>query len=90
MFVDLDAAGLVGRSGYLLPMTALDPGNNDQQFYVWKVTEGRAQKVEIQVAQIHTEGVLVSEGLSQGDQIIVSSLAKLRNGLSVTTQSQEQ
>ncbi|MEE1673203.1 efflux RND transporter periplasmic adaptor subunit [Agarivorans aestuarii] len=90
MFVDLEAAGLVGRSGYLLPMTALEAGNNNQQFYVWKVIEGLAQKVEVQVAQIHTEGVLVSEGLSQGDQIIVSSLAKLRNGLSVTTNSQEQ
>jgi RND family efflux transporter MFP subunit len=90
MFVDLEAAGLVGRSGYLLPMTALEAGNSNQQFYVWKVIEGLAQKVEVQVAQIHTDGVLVSEGLSQGDEIIVSSLAKLRNGLSVTTNSQEQ
>ncbi|MDO6685197.1 MULTISPECIES: efflux RND transporter periplasmic adaptor subunit [unclassified Agarivorans] len=90
MFVDLDAAGLVGKSGYLLPMTAIDPGSSDQQFYVWKVIEGLAQKVEVQVAQIHTEGVLVSEGLAQGDQIIVSSLARLRNGRAVNSNLQEQ
>ncbi|USD64019.1 efflux RND transporter periplasmic adaptor subunit [Vibrio sp. SCSIO 43136] len=78
--VDMKAAGLGTNAGYLLPMTVLQAGTTDGEFYVWKWQEGKAVRVPVGVDQVTGNGVLISTGVEQGDELVSSSLKKLREG----------
>ncbi len=77
--VDLVAAGLGVLRGYQVPMTALDAGNKGGEFFVWKVTEGKVNKVPVDIVQVNSEGAIVTNGVKNGDVIVNSNLRKLRD-----------
>jgi len=77
--VDMVAAGLGVIQGYQIPMTAIDPGNKEGEFYIWKVTNGVVNRVPVDIVKINSMGALVSKGIKAGDKIVNSGLRKLRD-----------
>lgn len=81
--VDMMKAGLSTVQGYQLPMTALDAGRSQGEFFVWKVVDNEVQKTQISVEETTSQGVIVVSGLSQGDVVVTSNLRKLRQGMEI-------
>ncbi len=81
--VDILKVGLNTVKAYLVPMTAIDAGNESQGFYVWKLEKGQAHRYSVSVDQITDNGALVGTGLQQGDVLINSNLRKLREGMKI-------
>ncbi|OAJ94232.1 efflux RND transporter periplasmic adaptor subunit [Vibrio bivalvicida] len=81
--VDLVKAGLDTFKAYQLPMTAIDPGRQPQDFYVWKHEQGEAHRYPVIVDQITGNGALVGTGVEKGDVLINSNLRKLRDGMKI-------
>ncbi|MCG9648166.1 efflux RND transporter periplasmic adaptor subunit [Vibrio brasiliensis] len=79
--VDLAKAGLTSYQAYQVPMTSIDSGKQSQDFYIWKLQDGAAHRVAINIDQITGNGALVSNGIEQGDVLINSNLRKLREGM---------
>ncbi len=78
--VDLLAAGLRIPSGYQVPMSALQAGKEEGQFFVWKWFDGEVHRKEVAVEQINSDGAIVANGVAEGDVLVSSSLRKLREG----------
>ncbi|ASI91630.1 efflux RND transporter periplasmic adaptor subunit [Vibrio mediterranei] len=78
--VDMVAAGLSSIQGYQLPMTVLEAGTKQGEFFVWKHAEGVVTKTPVHVDQINSFGVIVDTGVTQGDVLVSSNLRKLRDG----------
>jgi len=81
--VDLMKAGLNTLEAYQLPMTAIDAGSQNQEFYVWKLEDGTAHKYPVSIDQITGSGALVASGIVKGDVLINSNLRKLREGMEI-------
>jgi len=81
--VDMLAAGLSIKQGFQLPLTALQPGSHDGQFYVWKWQGGDVSRQEVVVEQINSYGAVVASGIAKDDVLVTSSLRKLRQGQAV-------
>ena len=82
--VDMAEAGLSTLQGYQLPMTAIEAGRENGQFYVWKLDGDQVHRMEVGIGQLNNHGAIVSSGISEGDRLVVSSLRKLRDGMSVS------
>lgn len=54
--VDMVAAGITSIDGYNIPMTALQAGNQDGEFFVWKLNGDAVTKVEVTIDQVNGEG----------------------------------
>ena len=54
--------------------------------YVWRIVEGKAQRVPVTVIQRNPESVLVDGDVAVGDQIITEGLLTLRPGAQVRVQ----
>jgi len=64
-----------------VPQRAIQPGN-----FVWRVREGKLERVRLQIAQSNDDAVLVpaeSAGLQSGDRLVVSPLQAAYTGLEV-------
>lgn len=83
VYVDMAKAGLSEVRGFKVPMTTLEAGQEQGQFHVWKVTEGKAYKTTVHVDQVTGKGALVSLGINQGDTLANSNLRKLREGMEI-------
>lgn len=81
--VDLVGAGMQIIQGFNIPMTALDAGSKDNEFFVWKLKKNSVHKQAVDVVQISSEGVIVSNGISSGDLLVNSNLRKMREGAAV-------
>lgn len=57
--------------------------------FVWRVKDGKAERVPIRIVQRNPDKVLVSAELSEGDAVVTQGLQTLRDGGSVRT-AQEQ
>ncbi|ABE54795.1 Secretion protein HlyD [Shewanella denitrificans OS217] len=88
--IDLIKAGISGELGYQVPVNALDPGMQANQFYVWKLLDGKISKQAVDVVQMSSLGALVINGLNEGDRIVTSHLNQLREGMQVNSTTQEQ
>lgn len=79
LFADVDIQGQTLENAALLPRAVLRP---DQQ--VWVVDhEDRLYARSIRVAHLTTEGVIIDEGLAAGDQVVISQLKAVSNGMKV-------
>lgn len=87
--VNMAAAGLSTLQGYQLPMTALQAGRDPGQFFAWTVKNGKAHKVPVGIEVINNRGVIVNSGIGEGDQVINSSLRKLREGMGIAVLSED-
>ncbi len=80
VMVDMVEAGISSIDGYNVPMTALQAGNESNEFSVWKVNGSEVTKVPVDITQVNGEGAIVSSGVNQGDVLVNSNLRKLREG----------
>jgi RND family efflux transporter MFP subunit len=71
-----------GAMGVFIPATLVQLDGDNKNF-VWVVNGGKAVKREITISGETAQGVQVSGGLSNGDQLIVSGQQKVSNGMSV-------
>ena len=60
--------------------------NNDNSKFVWIDSLGEARKRNISIGGYSGNGVLVSEGLSAGDKVIVKGYQKISTGMKIKSQ----
>src|SRR5690606_35615647 len=72
---------LAETQGLVVPETALSPSGDAQ--YVYRVENGVVQRVMVQIGQRSGPQVEIVSGLNEGDQVIVSGLQKVRDGMEV-------
>ncbi len=65
----------------VVPEAALAPSGQSQ--YVFRVAEGHAHRVEVNIGQRRAGQVEVVSGLKEGDDIVVSGLQKITDGSAV-------
>ncbi|MBI4988206.1 MAG: efflux RND transporter periplasmic adaptor subunit [Rhodocyclales bacterium] len=81
MFVRVRLAFGGERQGLALPEEALVPAGNDN--FVFKVAEGKAQRVMVKIGQRRGAMVEIVEGLKAGDEVVTAGQLKLRDGVPV-------
>ena len=72
------------KDALVVPVDAVLLDHNNQSF-VWIIRNGKAEKRVITLGEYIADGVVVSNGLSDGDEIIISGQQKVSNGMSVTS-----
>lgn len=72
----------VAGEGFELPGRAVQLANDDSR-YVWIVKNGKACRQPISVADLTRTGVLISNGLQEGDTVIVDGMLKVSEGMTV-------
>ena len=77
--IDANAAGLHTTNGFLLPLTTLESGKEQGEFFVWKVVNGTVERTAVVISQIQGQGALVISGVQEGDQLVNSNLRQMRN-----------
>ena len=85
------------RKGIAVPMVALrqeladdDSGEDaDKQSVIWRIKNGVAERLVVRTGLSDGDAMEVLEGISPGDQIVISSPAKLKPGLPVAAQFHE-
>lgn len=53
--------------------------------YIWRVTDGRAQRINVDVMKREKQWILVDADISPGDQIVIEGVQRLREGRAVST-----
>lgn len=66
----------------VVPEASLSPSGQIQ--YVYRITEGQAERVAIQIGERRAGLVEVLQGLEPGDQVVVAGLQRMRPGAPVT------
>ncbi|MDI6796223.1 MAG: efflux RND transporter periplasmic adaptor subunit [Desulfatibacillaceae bacterium] len=79
LFANVEITGRTLEGVAFLPRAALRQGT-----MVWKVdSENRLRFAPVTVARVSDEGVIVTDGLSQGDRVVVSLLHGVSDGMLV-------
>lgn len=81
MFVRVRLAFGGERQGLSVPEEALVPAGNDN--FVFRVAEGKAQRVMVKIGQRRGATVEIVEGLKAGDEVVTAGQLKLRDGVPV-------
>ena len=81
MFVRVRLAFGGERQGLAVPEEALVPAGDDN--FVFRVVEGKAQRVMVKVGQRRDATVEITEGLKAGDEVVSAGQLKLRDGVPV-------
>lgn len=83
MVAEVSLAGPNGHTAYVLPphIVQLDEKNRT---FVWVAVGGRAEKRIIVCGDYTAEGVMVNQGLQEGDQIITEGQQKVCNGTKIS------
>lgn len=71
-----------GETGIVIPAKAVLIDRNGR--YVWVNENGTAQRREVTVNGYSGKGVIVTDGLKNGDRVIVSGFQKVSTGMKVT------
>ena len=71
-------------SALVIPEASLSPSGQVQ--FVYRVSEGQAERVAITIGERRAGLVEVLEGLAAGDQVVVAGLQRMRPGAAVTPQ----
>lgn len=69
-------------SGFLVPRAAIGLYQNTPS--LWVARDSTAVRQTVQIGEYIEDGVLVTEGLNEGDQVIVSGIQKLWQGAEIT------
>lgn len=73
-----------GETTLVIPSSAVQLDRNGK--FVWLYADGTVQKAYIKTGGYAGKGVIVSEGLSQGDKVITEGFQKVSAGMKVTTE----
>lgn len=73
------------QNGFVIPRHIVQIDGNNQKF-VWVYAAGKASKRIISVGEMTVDGVVVTRGLSEGDEIIISGQQKISEGMEVNKQ----
>lgn len=65
----------------VLPATAIQLDGSHT--YVWIVKDDAASRVEVNIGQLYEKGVIINQGLKEGDLVIVNGYQKVSNGMKV-------
>jgi len=77
--------GAGARSLVKIPLTAYAPDEGKRTFaFLFQPESGSVKRVPITISEFRSDGVIVSEGLSDGDIIATKGVAFLRDGQDVT------
>ncbi len=93
--IDLSKVTEMGLSGIVLPVEAVfvpdDTLAREGQAFVWKYddTSQTVSMHPVTVGQVHSEGVTIKEGVSDGDKIVVAGVHHLSNGMQVKPWTKE-
>lgn len=66
----------------VVPEAALAPAGDEQ--FVFRVSDGKAERVQVELGQRRDGVVEVVAGLNEGDTIVVAGIQKIRDGAAVT------
>ncbi|MFB2550791.1 efflux RND transporter periplasmic adaptor subunit [Ensifer soli] len=58
--------------------------------FVWRVVDGRSEKVPVHIVQRNPDKVLVDAGLSEGDEVVMEGVQQLRDGGAVRIAGRDQ
>lgn len=72
---------LAEAQGLVVPESALSPSGDAQ--YVYRVEDGVVKRVMVEIGQRMGAHVEIVSGLNEGDEVIVSGLQKVRDGVEV-------
>lgn len=72
---------LAETQGLVVPESALAPSGDAQ--YVYRVEDGVVRRIMVEIGQRIGANVEISQGLNEGDQVVVSGLQKVRDGTEV-------
>ena len=75
-----------GGHGAMVPASVVQTGAESR--YLWTVRDGRAQKTPVKVGGFSGNGVIITEGLDEGDLVIVEGYQKVSSGMKVTTEEE--
>jgi RND family efflux transporter MFP subunit len=79
VFVTVNIKGSFLEKAVIIPRSALHPGDK-----VWVVDEkGSLEFRDVDIARFSTRGVVIKGGLSDGEQIVVSPLKAVSDGMQV-------
>ncbi|NLA48001.1 MAG: hypothetical protein GX876_00910, partial [Bacteroidales bacterium] len=53
--------------------------------YVWLAEENTAKQRFVTTGKLHANGIVISEGLSEGDRLIVEGFQKVSEGMKIST-----
>ena len=70
---------------YVLPVNAVI-NMSDNQKYVWVIREGLAHRRKVSVGMYTTDGIIIQEGLRDGDLVVVEGQSKLSERMTVETE----
>ncbi|MBC7324103.1 MAG: efflux RND transporter periplasmic adaptor subunit, partial [Moorella sp. (in: Bacteria)] len=56
---------------------------------VWVVKDGQAQKKEVQVGESDGQWIIVTAGLTEGEEVVVAGQESLQEGVMVNVRNQE-
>ncbi len=73
----------------LVPEAALQRGTQGQTF-VWVVEDGAARMRDVEVGHRFQGRAVVADGLNEGEMVVLEGVARLRDGIAVTTQPASQ
>lgn len=72
------------KSQHVLPVNAVI-NMSDNQRYVWVANKGKAMRRKVTVGMYTTDGIVIRDGLKDGDLVVVEGQTKLSEGMAVET-----
>lgn len=84
MLCNVSLKGAGQTEAFVIPVESVLLDHNNQSF-VWVVADNKAEKRVITLGDYVADGVVVQDGLSEGDELITSGQQKVSEGMSVTS-----
>lgn len=66
----------------VVPNKAVQVSADDKRF-VWKVQDGKVTAVQVRIGALTDDGIVIEEGLNDGDEIVVDGYQKVSEGMKV-------
>jgi len=71
------------QGGILVPNSAIQILDTGERF-VWLAKNGKAERRIVGTGELTNQGVVVTSGLSSGDQVIIEGNQKVSEGMKIT------
>lgn len=73
-----------GDAGIAIPASVLLTGTDGR--YLWLVRDGAAYRQKVKVGGFSGRNVIITDGLDEGDKVIVAGYQKVSTGMKVRTE----